>query len=164
MARETLTLTLHIDGARETIRAFSRLPKEASTELRAETLKLSQRLAFDIAAAARSQGHQAALMAPTVKANRDRVPSISAGGSKRVGRRRVPAGRLIFASEFGQNKRTGWYAAPRYRASSGRQYEPHKGRHSYWFHKTAEQHGPEINRAWNQVADRILRSFERGDV
>lgn len=118
MARQAFTVNIHVEGGRQTLAAFRRLPKQASSELRDATLKLSASLARKVEAAARSEGGQAALMALTVKALRDRVLALSAGGSKRVGSRRVPAWKLLFASEFGMNRRSGWYAHSRYASST----------------------------------------------
>lgn len=162
MARQTLTVTVHIEGIRGTLAAFARLPKEANDSLRDRSLALSRSLAVDVAAAATAEGGQAALMAPTVRAVRDRVPAISAGGVKKVGRHKVSAWRLLFASEFGQNKRSGWYAAARYAGSAGRQYGPHLGRGSYWFFATVEAHEAEIGTAWRRVVDDIHADFRRG--
>ncbi len=164
MASQALTVSVSTSGVRATLRAFAKLPKEANDQLRDRSVALSENLARDVAAAGRARGDQAALMAPTVKANRDRVPSITAGGSKRVGRHKASAWRLLFASEFGMNRKSGWYAAAQYRTSTGRQYEPHVGRHSYWFFSTVELHEPEISREWDKAADAIIRAFRRGGV
>lgn len=153
---KTLTVNIHIDGGRQTLAAFRKLPKDASDELRDAALNLSKSLATKVSAAARAEGGQAALVAPTVRANRDRVPSITAGGTKRVGRHRKPAGRLVFASEFGMNKRSGWYAAARYAGSVGRQYKPHVGQGSYWFFRTVEENQAEVSQGWKRAADNII--------
>lgn len=160
--KSTLTLTVELEGVRDTLRALRALPKEASDQLRVETLALSTRLAEKVQAAARAQGGQARAVAVTVKARRDRVPVIVAGGAKRVGRKRSPAYGLLFGSEFGMNGRSGWYAASRYRASRGRQYRPHHGRHSYWFFKTVEANESEIAAAWRRVADDVVAKFSEG--
>lgn len=162
MARESLAVHINVSGVRQTLKAFARLPKEASDQLRDRSLAISQDLAAPVARAATARGGQAALMAPTVKATRDRVPAITAGGSTRVGRHRTPAHALLFASEFGMNKRSGWYAAAQYAASSGRQYPPHLGSHSYWFFTTVSDHETRIAREWSQAADAIVRAFARG--
>lgn len=164
MAKQTLTVNIHVTGVRETLKAFARLPKAASDEIRDASLALSGKLAVDIASAARASGGQAALMAPTVKAVRDRVPAVTAGGAKRVGRHKVSAWRILFASEFGMNKRSGWYAAAQYAGSPGRQYPPHVGRHSYWFFATVDAHEREISQAWSRVADEIVRAWKRDGV
>ena len=98
---KALTVKMHIDGVHQTLAAFRRLPKEASDSLRDHTLDLSKDLARKVAAAARVDSRQSAAVAPTVKALRDRVPAIVAGGMTRVGTPRVPAYAVIFGSEFG---------------------------------------------------------------
>ena len=151
----SLTITLHIDGARETLAAFRRLPKEASKSLRERTLLLSETLARKVADAARQDSSQSWLLAATVKARKDRVPSIQAGGTKPVGRQRrrsrgqgpTRAYMLLFGSEFGAN-------LP--------QFRPHLGRGSYWFFRTVEQNESHIADAWTKVADDVLREFRRG--
>jgi hypothetical protein len=147
MARqETLTVKLHISGARETLAAFRQLPKEASTSLREQSLRLATLLAGKVAGAARADTPQSALMAPTVKAVRDRIPAITAGGTSRVGRNQKPAYRILFGSEFG--------------ARTLRQYRPHVGRGSYWMFRTVEANQATIAAAWSRVADDIVRSFQ----
>lgn len=157
-----LTVRLRVDGARELLNAFRRLPDEANDELRDGSLKLSEKLAGRVRQAALAEGDQAALMAPTVKAKRDRIPAVAAGGTTRVGRHHVPAWRLLFAAEFGMTRRSGWYAAARYRGSRGRQYKPHRGSASYWFFATVERNEREIGGAWLRVADAIVMSMIRG--
>lgn len=137
--------SVEIIGADEILRAFRQLPKEASDELRDTAQRLAADLATDIAAAARREGRQAALMAPTVKAKRDRVPVVQAGGAKRVGRNRVQAGKLLFGSEFG---------------SRLPQFRPHLSGGSYWFYDTVERQDSEIYAEWLKAADRIIQAFE----
>ena len=159
---KTLTIGVKVEGARETLAAFRRLPKEASDALRTRSLELSQRLVELIASAARSDSPQSALMAPTVRARRDRIPAIEAGGSKRVGRHSKPAWAVLFGSEFGSNHRSGWYGAPRYAGSSGRQYRPHVGAGSYWLFKTVGAHESQVAATWRRVAEDVERAFARG--
>jgi len=160
--RGALTVHVKMDGVKETLRAFNRLERTASKELRDETIQIAESLVGDLRAAAIIDSRQSALLAPTVKARRDRVPNVSAGGSKRVGRQGEPAGGLIFSSEFGQNKKSGWYAAPRFRGSLGRQWHPHRGAASYWFYKTVDRETPEIFRRWFAVCDRLLNRWGAG--
>jgi hypothetical protein len=145
----TITYKFRVEGLRETIRAFRDLPKDANNELRDRTLVLAQTLAEQVRAAGMADGPQSARAAESVKAQRDRVPVIKAGGTKR-------SSAVVFGSEFGMNRRSGWYAARRYNASDGRQYRPHEGRHSYWFFRTVEDNEGEIAAAWRQVADDVL--------
>lgn len=143
MARSTgLVIRIRIDGAKEVIAAFSRLPKVANTSLRERTLALSKTMADHAKAAAQADSGQSALMAPTVKARKDRLPSVQAGGMRRVGRNRVPAYKVLFGSEFG--------------ATYLEQYRPHVGQGSYWFFDEFDQRAGEIERTWLRIADEVI--------
>ncbi len=99
MARQAITFTVHIDGVRTTLRAFRELPADASKRLREESLKLAEVLAQKARADGMADAApQSKLVATTVKATRDRVPAIQAGGTKRLGRHRAPAFGLPGAS------------------------------------------------------------------
>ncbi|OLT46490.1 hypothetical protein BJF85_16740 [Saccharomonospora sp. CUA-673] len=143
-------MNMPIEGARETLRAFRRLPKEASQELRDRSQKLSETLATRARQAAQSDSPQAALMASTIKARRDRLPSLQVGGSKRVGRNKAPAYKILFGAEFGSN--------------SLAQFRPHNGQQGYWFFPVAENQSADIRRAWQDVADEIERRFTADDI
>lgn len=142
------TIRVQVDGVRQTVAAFNLLPAAASKSLRERTLELSETLARKARTAGMADSGQSALVAPTVKASRDRVPAITAGGSKRVGSRRKPAHKILFGSEFGSNRLP--------------QFRPHLGSGSYWFFRSVENDGGEISRAWNRVADDIIEAFTRG--
>lgn len=148
MAKDTLTVTVRIDGLFETLRALSKLPKDAQNELRTKTLVLSKELAARAVASGVREGSQAALVSTTVKARRDRVPVIVAGGMKRLGSNRKPAFKLLFGSEFG--------------AHVLKQYKRHIGNDSYWFFKTVKENERYISDAWNEVADSIINDFRSG--
>lgn len=156
--RSGLTVRVRIEGVREILRALKELPPEAQDLLRTRSMRIAETLAVKIRSAA-LWDPQSALMAPTVKAKRDRVPVIQAGGKKRVGRNRTPADKILFGSEFGMNKRSGWYAASRFSDSFGRQYRPHVGAHSYWFFRTVDDDAPRISREWRSMSDDLIRRW-----
>ncbi|MGL5911657.1 MAG: hypothetical protein ACRCZP_16775 [Phycicoccus sp.] len=162
MARETLTVKIDMDGVRTTLRAFALLPKDASKALRTRSLGLSRALAETVRAAGQADGSQSAAVAKTVKAGRDRVPVITAGGRRKVTSTGAAASALLFGSEFGMSRRSGWYAARRYAGSPGRQFRPHRGRASYWFFRSVEDSQPVIGAAWNRAADDIIRAWSSG--
>lgn len=144
-----LTITVRVSGARETLAAFRAMPKNTVDELRDASLDLSRDVARWAAAGGHAEGAQAGLVAGTVRAVRDRVPSVQAGGSRRVGSRKAPAWTLLFGSEFGSN---------RYRQFPHR----HLGRGSVWFFRTIEAHETEIAERWLRAADRVIAAFARG--
>jgi hypothetical protein len=143
-----LAITVRIEGGRETLAAFRRLPREASTALRERSLELAKALAGRVQSSATGDSPQSALMATTVKAKRDRIPVIEAGGTTRVGSSRVPAYKVLFGSEFG--------------ARTLPQYRPHVGRGSYWMFRTVEDNEAMIAAGWLRAADDIVRAFGEG--
>lgn len=147
MAKTTFTVTVTAPGMRATLAAFRALPKEASEELRTAALELSDLLAGKVRAAATGDSAQAALMAPTVRAVRDRVPAVQVGGAKRVGRHRVPAWKILFGSEFGSNRLP--------------QFRPYNAG-GYWFFPLIETEQGAIAREWQQAADRVIERFTAG--
>lgn len=151
-ARTSLTVTVRIDGLRETLNALSRMGPDANREIRAKSLELSRLLAVRAAAAARAQGRQGPLVARTVKPKLDRVPTVTAGGaSPRLGRGRARPYELLFGSEFGSHR--------------FKQFgKPHLGRGSYWFFRTIEAEQPATIRAWMAAADEVVARFSQAGV
>lgn len=164
MAKTSLVMKVQIDGLRETLKAFNDLPRDANNELRDASLELARSLADKARADALvNGGPQGKLLAPTVKARRDRVPVVEAGGTSKVGRNRAPAWGVLFGSVFGMTGRSGWYGEARYRGGIGRQYRPHQGRGAYyWFFPVIEESGSEISAAWTKAADAVVRKFSEG--
>lgn len=148
MARKTtLSVSVRIDGLRQTLHAMNGLGKEANNQLRDKSLELSKLLSSRARAAGHAEGKQAALVAATVKARRDRVPVIVAGGAGgRLGRGRAKPYELLFGSEFGSD---------RYRQFG----KPHLGRGSYWFFRSVEDNSEEISAAWQRAAGEVVRAF-----
>lgn len=144
-----VTITISAEGVRETIAAFRALPRDATNELRQASLDLAGDLATDARAAGTAEGSQAALVATTVRAVRDRVPVVQAGGTKRLGSRRKPAWKLLFGSEFGSNE---YRQFPR----------EHQGREGIWFFPTIERNSASIAARWREAADRIIAAFSAG--
>lgn len=148
MAKSDLVVPIRIEGLRETLAALRRLPKDADVAIRKAALELAEGMEKATAAAGRREGAQAALVATTVKARRDRVPVVAAGGTKRLGRNRARAFKLLFGSEFG---------ATRYE-----QFKPHVGTGSYWFFRTIEDEQVMISKGWLEAADEIIARFSAG--
>lgn len=147
MAKQAFTVKIKAEGVRETLRAFRDLPEDAHRELRTASLELAQTLVPKIKAGALSAPTpQAELAAGTVRAVRDRVPVILAGGSKRVGRNKVPVWKVLFGSEFGSN-------------AYGQFHHAHTGRAGLWFFPVVEKESSEVIAAWRKAADAIVRRF-----
>ncbi len=90
-------------------KALSKLPKEATKKLRDRSVVIAAKVADDARANARGQGGVAALVAPTIRSTRDRVPKVSMGSAKRLPPRdgkprsgpNQTVGNLIWGAEFG---------------------------------------------------------------
>lgn len=150
MASNTLTVKFHLEGYKETLAAFRELPKDASKSLREQTLKLSEALAEGIKEAARRDvSPQAELLIPTVRARKDRVPNIRAGGVKRVGSNKVPAYKVLFGAEFGSDRFKQFH-------------KPHNGTEGSWFFQSVERDQDQISQAWRTVANDIVSAFTQG--
>lgn len=151
MAKTSLTFKVSISGLRETLAAFKDLPKNATVELKDRTQELAVKVADAAKASGSRVGGQARAVARTVKARRDRLPVVQAGGGRASG--------MVFGSEFGMNRHSGWYRKSRYDESIGFQYHPHTGQVGLWFFPTVEREAPEIAEAWDKIAADIITRF-----
>ncbi|MBB5982419.1 hypothetical protein [Kribbella solani] len=146
---------MKITGARETLAAFRKLPKDATVALRDANTRISQDLALRIRLAAETANGQSALVAPTVKAKRDRVPSVQAGGKKRAGKqarrsrgqRPTTVSDLIYGSNFGANFL--------------KQF-PKPTQPDHWFFDTVESNQELIERQWLKAVDDVLGKWGSG--
>lgn len=151
-----ITVRVRITGAREMLRAFKRLPKDATKELRAANKEISRSLAAKIKTAAAGSPRQGPAVAPSVRAGADRIPNVQAGGARRAGKqtrrsrgqRPTTAGDLVFGANFG--------------ATYLRQFPAHNGgagSDDYFFFKTVERNMPAIADEWTDAAERVLRKW-----
>lgn len=143
-----LTIRVHITGVRETLAAFRQLPKDATVELREAAGRIAEMLALDARGRGMASSRQSALVAPTVRVVRDRVPVVQVGGSSRVGSRKTPAWHILFGAEFG--------------ARAYKQFRRHRGSKGYWFFSTIEGNEARIAAEWNEAADRIIQKWGAG--
>lgn len=99
----------NVAGLNRTLRG---LPKSASVNLRDASQAIAEKVASDAAGAARAQGGVAALVAPTIRSGRDRVPVVKMGSSARLpsdsrsrSGSRQTVGDVIWGAEFGGGAR-----------------------------------------------------------
>lgn len=83
MARATKSFDVEIDGLNELLRDFRALPKEASAELRLASQRIaSSHMVPAWKAAAENAGPWGDRISATVKARRDRLPSVVIGAQR----------------------------------------------------------------------------------
>jgi len=144
----SFSVNVRIENLHEILRKYRNLPKDANNRLRDKAKAIATAVAIKGRVAAMVEGSQAALVAPTVKAMRDRVPVVQAGGTRKVGSRRKPVYKVLFGSEFGSNHY--------------HQFKPHAGRNGYWFFPLIEREQPMISKLFNLAADEAVREWARG--
>jgi hypothetical protein len=148
MAKSGLTITVQIDGATETLKAFRELPRQATDRLRDAAVELAGDLLPAVKSAARSD--RSPLVATTFKDRRYRIPFLVAGGTKRLGVNRAPAYKLLFGSEFGSTRLDQFHKF-------------HQGQEGSWFFPVIEAEAARISAAWTDAADAIIRDFSGGE-
>jgi hypothetical protein len=154
-----ISLNVRIDGARETLAAFRKLGKDATKELKDANQQISKDLAGKIQNAARSAGSQSTAVAPSIKAKRDRIPSITAGGNRLAtkqrrrsrGQGKTTAGDLVFGANFGST-----YLKQFHRKHSG------AGDDDAWFFSTVKHHEADMVKEWTDAADKLLTEWGQG--
>lgn len=153
MSKKTTTYTT-VKGLN---RALAKLPKEASAELRTASKAIAQDIADEAAGRARGQGGLAALVAPSIKAARDRVPVVRMGSTARLppqgsdwerGRSgsRQTIGDVIWGAEFGGGAR-----------ESTRQFLPHKGQTGYFLWPTVRDNSDDMQ---DRYSEALLNALE----
>jgi len=151
MPKKSITVRVSAPGINDVLRSFRELPDNAQDELRSEAQKLAETLAQKIRADGKTDAApQSPIVASTVNVVEGKLlPTIEVGGEKRIGRRRVPAYRLLFGSVFGSNAYQQFH-------------RPHNGQAGYWVYPTVERNGAEIVKAWNRAAENIAEKFAEG--
>lgn len=148
-------------------KAFKTMPKDAQDVLRAETKKLVTILAEEMKAKAASAPNpaQAMLLARSIKANRDRVPSITVGGGRKIPvKRNKTAGSpqpmqsdFLFGAEFGVRD-----GGPGTFKQGGRKFAHYSGRmgrgsRGYFIFPTLRKNQEKIRTKYLETVYKLLR-------
>jgi len=165
--RITFKLELDDEDYRTLMAAFRTMPKEAQDELRVTNKRMVGNLVQKIqtAAAYAPNPAQARIVARSLKANKDRVPSITVGGARKapVSRRatannpKPTYGDLLFGAEFGAVK-----PGPNTFPQGGRKFPAYSGRfksgsRGYFIFPTLRKAQPQIRRDFLYTVDKIIK-------
>jgi hypothetical protein len=169
MAETRTTITVRPDLAdyRGLLKAINVMDKEASFELKNEVYSISSWTATGIKQAGLAHPiypRQARIVAETVRAARDRVPTVYVGGGKGRVSGGANAGQLLFGNEFGGDRNAfgnanafpnGGYRFPPRTSREGR------GNTGYWIFPTLKAMQPEIKRKWFAAINKVMDNWAR---
>jgi hypothetical protein len=137
-----------VDGYKEAVAAFRKLPREASDEIRLASGRIADQEAAAIRSAA-SGNRQAAAAAATMRVRKDRFPAMVIGGARKV-TATASAGDLLFGAEFG--------AA----ATTPGGFRPHTGTRGYFLYPTLRRDSTRMWAEWLEAAEKVVTAFDRG--
>ena len=107
---------------------------------------------------------QARIVVATVRANKDRIPNVTIGGSKGRVSGGANAGVLLYGNEFGGSPKSsigisgfpnGGYRFPERSPREGR------GNKGYWIFPTLKELQPEITRRWKEAVGKVYGEWSR---
>jgi hypothetical protein len=144
---------VQVEGLNETLRAFNKYGKDANRELRQAAGTHVDRIVEMLNTAAANAGKGAALSAGSVKRKSDRVPALTAGGSRKVrySTGKVTAGDVFFGFEFGGGARP-----------TTRQFPPWLGKTGDWFWPLLRREMPALRRAYMKTLDELAAKWAAG--
>jgi len=159
------------------LRAFNKMEKQANVDLKDLSKEISEDLVGEFRNAARGTRwypRQASFVAQSAKVARDRTPSVSLGGSKAYSTsdgRRLPAGSILFLSEFGRDRarqrRTFRNRAQREAGVQGglqgppRSPREGRGNRGWWLFPRLKRLQPDILRRWIEGAQKVADTWGR---
>lgn len=156
-------LEIDVKGTEEVEKDAKFLPLDARKSLAKEKKRLAKNLAAKLRRAVISN----------TKVSRQTSPggrSRGHGSSRPMGIRVRPTIRqqgdhvlagphpMLFGTEFGMNKKSGWYAHPRFANNPSLQYFRHQGE-GYWWRPTILRSKPEMDAAVKRVVDDAVRNW-----
>lgn len=166
MANEKITIKPDLSDYRGLLKAISQMDKDSQTALKNDVASISAWTAQGIARAAfgAPMARQAVIVAGTVRANKDRIPNVTVGGSRGRASGGANSGQLLFGNEFGSDRNlkgsagsfpNGGYRFPDRSPSEGR------GNSGYWIFPTLKTMQPEIRRRWFQAIEKVIDNWAR---
>ena len=173
--KETITFKADPKDLQNLYAAFKRLTDEANNELKTQVTAISAWTATKIQAAAKSAQYmpaQAERVADTVRPNKDRIPNVTIGGSKRNFSGGAAVGEVLFGSEFGaepyltKKKNGSNIGANTFGKNKGRRFPPmsppyNGGNEGYWIFPTLRKEQPAITSAWTTAVENVLNNWSK---
>ncbi|CAB4145649.1 hypothetical protein UFOVP482_19 [uncultured Caudovirales phage] len=166
MANDKITIKPDLSDYRGLLKAISQMDKESQTSLKSDVQSISAWTAqgMSYAAYGAPMARQAVIVGSTIRANKDRVPNVTIGGSKGRASGGANSGQLLFGNEFGSDRNlkgsagsfpNGGYRFPDRSPREGR------GNSGYWIFPTLKAMQPEIRRRWFNAIEKVLDNWAR---
>jgi hypothetical protein len=165
--RTSVTVRPDLRDYRGLLKALNVMDKEAQYQLKEEVTSISAWTARGIQQAGFAHPvypKQAAIVAQTVRAARDRVPTVYVGGGKGRVSGGANAGQLLFGNEFGGDRNAfgnanafpnGGFRFPPRTSREGR------GNTGYWIFPTLKVMQPEIKKKWFAAVNKVMDNWAR---
>ena len=167
--KKTKVMSLDMSDYRGVLKALSQMDKEAQLQLKDDVHAISKWTAQGIIYSSYGafMPAQAAIVAQTVRANRDRLPNITIGGSKGRASGGANAGQLLYGNEFGgeRNAYNSQSAFPnggyRFPARSPREGRGNKG---WWIFPSLVRMQPMIRQRWEEAVNKVMDNWARTSI
>lgn len=166
MEKERIHFKMDIDAeVRALLKDISAMDKEAQGRLKDDVKIISGWVATEIKQAATKapMPAQAARVANTVRAVKDRVPYVVVGGTAQKFSGGGRSGVVLFGSEFGASPTSSNGAFP----NGGRRFPYRSGQggtQGYWIFPTLKRLQPQITKAWHNRVDHVLSNWKKGAI
>ncbi|MBV9920294.1 MAG: hypothetical protein JOY78_05470 [Pseudonocardia sp.] len=135
-----LDFKIDVKGAEKVEAAATKLPADGQRALTKEKKRLAKNLAAKLrrAVVSRSKTTMGSKVRPTIHQSGE---TVTAGPHP-----------MLFGTEFGMNRKSGWYADERFRHSPALQYFRHQS-DGYWWRPTILRSQPDADAAVQRAAD-----------
>lgn len=164
--KQTIKMKMDITPEiRALLKVLNEMDNESKTALKEKVKGIAGWVAEDIkrAAANAPMSAQAMKVAQTTRANKDRVPSITVGGSRVKFSGGAVSGDVLIGSEFGADPTSENGRFP----NGGRRFpyrSPQRGRgnEGYWIFPTLRASQPKVTQEWHEAVDSVLSNWTKG--
>jgi hypothetical protein len=167
--KTTMSMKLDMSDYRSLLKALSVMDKESQMGLKDDVQSISKWTAQGIVYASYGalMPKQAAIVAQTVRANRDRLPNVTIGGPRGRASGGANAGQLLFGNEFGGERNAygnktafpnGGYRFPERSPREGR------GNAGYWIFPTLKDMQPTIRKRWEEAVNKVMDNWARNSI
>jgi hypothetical protein len=165
--KQTIRFQPDLRDLRGLLKALNKMDDDSKKALKDDVAAISTWTANGIRVAGyvgSPMPRQTAIVAQTVRANKDRIPNVTIGGSRGRASGGANAGILLFGNEFGSDRNTfgsagnfpnGGYKFPARTPREGR------GNRGYWIFPTLKAMQPEITRRWKAAVGEVYENWTR---